>query len=121
MKRDRRRFRAFPLLILAAGLVMGGAVMLLWNAVLPEVTGVKPLSYWNAVGLLALCRLLFGNFGGRSHAGWTKRWPSADGEEFFFGPAQEQGEWRRKWRTMNEEDRIKFREAMRKRCGISPE
>ena len=38
--------------------------MLLWNAILPEVIAAKKLSYLQAVGLLALCRILFGGFGG---------------------------------------------------------
>ena len=35
-------------------------VMLLWNAILPEVTGVKPLNFWQAAGLLILAKILFG-------------------------------------------------------------
>ena len=36
------------------------AVMLLWNAVLPELTGAARVSYLQAAGLLALCRILCG-------------------------------------------------------------
>ena len=36
-------------------------VMLLWNAVMPSLVGVGSLNYLRAVGLLALCRILFGN------------------------------------------------------------
>ncbi len=45
---------------LAGGL--GYVVMVLWNAIMPEVTGVRPVSFWQAVGLLALARLLVGGF-----------------------------------------------------------
>lgn len=37
-------------------------VMLLWNAILPEVTGFKPLNLWQAAGLLVLSKILFGGF-----------------------------------------------------------
>ncbi len=39
-------------------------VQLLWNGVLTDILPVKPLSYWQAFGLLALCKLLFGGFPG---------------------------------------------------------
>lgn len=50
-------------------LLAGTVVMALWNAVLPEIIGVKRISFWQAVGLLALCRILFGGWGGRRGGG----------------------------------------------------
>ncbi len=44
-------------------LVFGYFVMLLWNLVVPDVFGLMPLGYWQAVGLLALARMLTGGFG----------------------------------------------------------
>lgn len=38
----------------------GFVVMQLWNAVLPDLLAVRSISYWQAVGLLVLCRLLVG-------------------------------------------------------------
>ena len=39
-------------------------VMLLWNAVLPAVIpAIKVISYWQAMGILVLSKMLFG-FGG---------------------------------------------------------
>lgn len=56
------------LLFIAIG---GLLVMLLWNWLLPSLFGWHPLTFWQAVGLLALCRTLFGGFGfqrsGRSY------------------------------------------------------
>jgi hypothetical protein len=51
-----------------AGLVLcaflGGAiVMLLWNALLPPLFGWPAVTFWQALGLLALCRILFGGLG----------------------------------------------------------
>jgi hypothetical protein len=47
-------------------------VMLLWNALIPPIVGWTAISYWQAAGLMILCRLLLGGFGhfgrfGRHH------------------------------------------------------
>ena len=59
-------FIAGMVLFIAVG---GTVVMLLWNWLAPELFGLQLISFWQAVGLLALCRILFGGFGfsGRSH------------------------------------------------------
>ena len=44
----------------ALAVILGYAVMLLWNGVVSSVFDVRHLSYWQAVGMLALCRLLVG-------------------------------------------------------------
>jgi hypothetical protein len=46
----------------AVALFFGLLVMLLWNAILPGVAGVRPVTYWQAVGLLVLVRILVGGF-----------------------------------------------------------
>lgn len=38
-------------------------VMLLWNALIPSIIGWTTINYWQAAGLMILCRLLFGGFG----------------------------------------------------------
>jgi len=48
----------------------GGIVMLLWNWLAPALFGLRQVTFWQALGLLALCRILFGGFGlggGSSH------------------------------------------------------
>ncbi len=42
-------------------------VMLLWNALIPSLIGWGAVSYWQAAGLLILCRLLFRGFGHHRH------------------------------------------------------
>jgi hypothetical protein len=53
-------------IILGAGLffLFGWVVMLLWNWVMPEIFGLKTLTYWQAWGVLALSCILFGRIGG---------------------------------------------------------
>ncbi|HLG13502.1 MAG TPA: hypothetical protein VJH03_03110 [Blastocatellia bacterium] len=41
----------------------GEIVMLLWNWLAPTLFGLPPITFWQALGLLALCRILFGGFG----------------------------------------------------------
>ncbi len=86
------------LMFAAFAALAGLAVMLLWNAILPEVLGVKELSYWQALGLLALCRLLFGGFGG------GPRKPPFASRRF-----------NEKWMNLSEEEKVKMKEEWRKK------
>jgi hypothetical protein len=109
--RSRKKFILFPILALVAALIMGGIVMLLWNLILPDLTNWKPIRYWQAVGLLALCRILFGNMGGsfRNRRRWRDNPASGEAQS-------EQKSWKGRWMSMNHEERVKFREELRQRC-----
>ncbi|UCV10526.1 hypothetical protein KI614_09965 [Dechloromonas denitrificans] len=49
-------------------------VMQLWNCLLPDIfLGVSPISYWQALGVLALSRILFGGLRGGCHGHWRER------------------------------------------------
>lgn len=52
--------------ILGVGLLFlfGWVVMLLWNWLMPEIFGLKTLTYWQSWGVLALSCILFGRIGG---------------------------------------------------------
>ena len=50
---------------------IGYAVMLLWNLLLPPLTGWRAIGFGQALALLVLCRILFG--GVRGHGGWHAR------------------------------------------------
>jgi hypothetical protein len=70
--RCRVRHLAKLLMILAAAAVLGLAVMVLWNLVVPALfVGSRTIDYAHALGLLVLCRILFGGFRGRG--GWHGR------------------------------------------------
>ncbi|WP_428665249.1 hypothetical protein [Runella sp.] len=103
----RLRFLLFPFFA-AAALVLGWVVKWLWNTILPPLLGVGIISFWQAVGLLILCRILFGNFG-RGSMGGNPRWKQ---EDHFQARAQ----WRQKWTNMTDEERAKFKEEWKKRC-----
>lgn len=97
-----KRFAFFPLFFIAAALVLGAVVMPLWNAIMPALTGWALLSYSKALGLLVLCRILFGGFRGGRHGGppWSGR-----------------AHWRERWKNMSEEERNAMRQRWRGRCG----
>jgi hypothetical protein len=58
----RKRYLFAPIFLTAfAG--FGFITMLLWNALLPEIFHFPQISYWQAVGLLILSRMLFGFHG----------------------------------------------------------
>src|SRR6516164_5175220 len=96
----RKWFFLIPLFIALFIVVGGEVVMHLWNWLIPSLFGWGQLTFWKAVGLLALCRILFGGLGGRgSHRSNFRR---------------RMGE---KWARMSPEDRERFRQNMRAGCG----
>ncbi|MDR0713884.1 MAG: hypothetical protein LBF89_06475 [Bacteroidales bacterium] len=78
---------------IAAG--FGAVVMLLWNALLPQIFGIASINFWQALGLLALCRMLFGGFGG-------------DGRMFAGKGGHHKNRIREKWQNMSDEERREF-------------
>jgi len=89
---------AFALFIALGGLI----VKLLWNWLLPPLFGWPALTFWQALGMLALCRILFGGFG--FHGDHSGRRCRMDGR----------GD------PMTPEERERFRQGMRDRLGIDP-
>jgi len=80
---------------LVAVAVFGFLLMSLWNWLIPSLTGWHTLGFAQALGLLVLCRILFGGFGGR--------WRHAGG----LG-----------WSRLSPEERERFRAQFRGRCGL---
>lgn len=81
--------------------VVSFVVMGLWNVLMPGIFAVRAISFWQALGLLVLSKILFGGFR-----------PSAGG-----GPR-----WRRRmmerWEKMTPEEREKFQQGIRRGCGF---
>ena len=67
--------RGWILLRILLGLVfvavMTFVLMLLWNALLPAIFGLKSISYLQALGLLILSKIIFSGVG-RSHKHYHK-------------------------------------------------
>lgn len=80
-----RRGRAAKILALAVVLpvvlaAVGAVVMLLWNWLMPSLfVGVKPVNYWQALGLLLLSKILLG--GGSFRGKARQRWDGMTADE----------------------------------------
>ena len=85
----------------------GTLVMLLWNWLAPELFGLRLITFWQALGLLALCRILFGGFGlgggGHRHSG--RRMEGRIRERVRERMAE-------RWEQMTPEERERFRQRM---------
>jgi hypothetical protein len=95
-----------PLAILGIFLFIfigGELVMHLWNWLLPPLFGWRLLTFWQALGLLALCRILFGGLG--SHGAGRDRFRSRMEERCAH---------------KSPEEREQFRQRMRERFGFGP-
>ena len=99
-----------PLAILAMVLFvfLGGELVLhLWNWLLPPLFGWRQITFWQALGILALCRILFGG------SGWHR-----SGRSHFRRRMQERMDER--WDRMTPEERERARQSWRGRCGFGP-
>jgi len=54
----------FLLFAVIAVAVFSAAVMGLWNWLMPALFGLRLMTFWQALGLLVLSRILFGRLGG---------------------------------------------------------
>lgn len=59
----RQRGAKLVLTGIAALAVISAVTMVLWNHLMPAIFGLTAITFWQAAGLLALCRILFGRFG----------------------------------------------------------
>ena len=88
-----------PFLVIGGLALFSYIVMLLWNALIPDIFHLGLITFWQAAGLLILSKLLFGfGPGGRGGAPWMRHKME-------------------RFKNMSPEDRQRFREQMRERCG----
>ncbi len=94
--------RAIKIALLAviAVVVFGVVVMALWNWLMPALFGWRLITFWQALGLVVLSKILFGGFhahgGGRTH--WRRR-------------------MRERWEQMTPEEQEKFRQGLAGFCA----
>ncbi|WP_205508527.1 hypothetical protein [Longitalea arenae] len=105
----KRRFwfgKAVMIVVFCTAFVMlfSFIVMSLWNAILPNVLGVKTISFWQALGILVLSKILFSGFGGFHHK-----------KEQFKNRFRQN--MMAKWEHMTPEEKQKFKEEWKNRCG----
>jgi hypothetical protein len=97
-----RLWKALKIALLATAIaaLVSFVVMNLWNALMPVIFGLHAISFWQALGLLVLSKILFGGFGPHRGGGapWRRR-------------------MRERWEQMTPEEREKFKQGMRRGCG----
>ncbi len=87
-------------LVVLGAAALGAIVMALWNGLMPSLFGLRPLHFWQALGLLILARLLFGGFHRHGHGFHRRR------------------RMIQRWERMTPEEREKFLQGLRGRfCG----
>lgn len=106
MSRRRKLIWIAPLAILGIALFIflgGEIVMQLWNWLLPSLFGWRQITFWQGLGILALCRILFGG-----HV-----WRRSGRSRFRHRMAE-------RWERMTPEERERVRQSWRGRCGFGP-
>ena len=95
-----------PLFLLgfAGFIALGGEIVRqLWNWLLPALFGARQVTFWQALGMLALCRILFGGLG-----------LHGSGRSSIRRRVEE------RCAHMTPEERERFRQRMRARWGFGP-
>jgi hypothetical protein len=117
MRRKHWAFIAPAALVgMAVFIFIGGEVVkLLWNSLAPPLFGLPALGFWQALGILALCRILFGGFGfhGGRHQGYRGRIADRMADRMA-------DRFSERWKNMTPEERERFRQGVRDRCGFDP-
>jgi len=88
------------LIVVVAFVVFGFITMQLWNWLMPAIFGLRTISFLQAIGLVLLSKILLSGF--RPPWAGRRRWRQHMEE---------------RWAQMSPEERERFREGMRGRCG----
>jgi hypothetical protein len=96
------KFLVIVPMVIAGLAVFTGIVMWLWNNVLAVVLHISLISFWQALGLLVLSKILFGGFRGGGGRWGRHKWKS---------------DMIQRWDGMSGEEKEKFRGEWEKRCG----
>ena len=98
----------FLVAVLALVAALGYVVMRLWNALIPDLFHGPVVGFWQAAGLLVLCKILFGGL---------QVMAAMDGRTLARAPLGNARSWREKWRekwaSMSPEERERLRGRFR--------
>ena len=103
------------LFVILAGLVIGFVVMSLWNYLVPGLFNGPVITFYQALGILILSKILFGGFKKGGHCsnchggGWGRK----------------PGDWRQHWKekmeakmsAMTPEEKEKFKQKFGNKCS----
>lgn len=95
----------FIFFVAIAVLALSYLVMALWNWLMPLLFHVSAITFWQALGILALSKIIFG-FGRWGGSQWSHQ------KQFYLREKMEE-----KLKHMTPEERDRFREEWKERCG----
>jgi hypothetical protein len=99
----RGRFIFIPIAAAAFVAITGFVVMNLWNFVIPAIFHVAAITFWQAVGIFVLCKILFG-FGRKGHG-------MRGGAPWMRHRMEE------RLKNMSPEEKERFKAKWEQRCG----
>lgn len=73
---------------IAFALLFGYVIMWLWNWLMPDIFGLTLITYWQAVGILVLGKLIFGGLGGGHQAKGNRGKSHKRFKEKMHGPSK---------------------------------
>lgn len=124
MKMKKRKGFAGILIFIAVFAAGSAVVMLLWNWLIPAIIGWEVIGFWQAAGILLLCRILFGGFSGRGNkfAGGMHGMHHMHhhGPQGYFTP-QERAEMRDRVKNMDPDERREYIRRHMYDCYGKPE
>ncbi len=106
--KKHKGFRVLAMIIIVASIIalVAFVVMLLWNWLIPSIFAGGPMiTYWQALGLMVLSKILFGGF-------------KPPHPHPFMGDKKEywKQKFRERWSCMDSEKKSKIRDHMFSRC-----
>jgi hypothetical protein len=104
MKKKMIFFAPLAALGIVVFIIIGGEIVMhLWNWLVPSIIGWHQITFWEAFGILILCRILFGGHG------WHR-----SGRSKFRDRIKE------RCGNMTPEERERFRQRVNEKFGFGP-
>lgn len=100
MEKNWKKAPFIVLLVLAGIAALVAVLMLLWNAILPDVIGVTTITYWQALGILVMSKILFGGLGKGS-----------------MKNRKGKAKFKQKFMHMSDEEKASFKSEWKSRCA----
>jgi len=101
-KYQKRTHLFFVPIIFIAISAASGIVMYLWNAIVPTILSLPTITFWQAMGLFILCRILFG--------GWSYQRHHKAGHHIVHDHFKD------KFMKMDEDEKQKFKNLWKSKC-----
>jgi hypothetical protein len=95
----KKKMIFIPFFFVGMAALVTWVLMLLWNWLMPIIFDLTTITFWQALGLLVLSKILFGGFSGGKKGG------SCNGSHNHRGWKHK---FKHKWANMSEEDKTKW-------------